>query len=69
LNICSCCINHINSLLTPKKFENIQCIIHLVKKNLFKGEMGGRWMKDGWKINPWWKMGGRCMKDGWKINP
>jgi hypothetical protein len=25
-------------------------------------------MKDGWKINPWWKMGGRCMKDGWKID-
>jgi len=30
--------------------------------------MGGRWMKDGWKINPWWKMGGRCMKHGWKID-
>jgi len=25
-------------------------------------------MKDGWKINPWWKMGGRCMKHGWKID-
>jgi len=21
-------------------------------------KMGGRCMKDGWKINPWWKMGG-----------
>jgi hypothetical protein len=31
-----------------------------------KGDMDGRWVKDGWKmhkrskwkINPWWKMGG-----------